>query len=55
MVHGDADQILPFEATGKRTAELIPGSQLHVVEGGPHGLTWTHATEVNKALLTFLK
>ncbi len=55
VVHGDADQILPLEATGKRTAELIPGSQLHVIEGGPHGLNWTHATEVNKALLTFLK
>jgi pimeloyl-ACP methyl ester carboxylesterase len=55
VIHGDADQILPHEATGKRTAELIPGSQLHVIEGGPHGLNWTHATEVNIALLKFLK
>jgi non-heme chloroperoxidase len=55
VIHGDADQILPIDATGKRTAALIPGAQLHVVEGGPHGLNWTHATEVNKALLTFLK
>ena len=55
VIHGDADQILPLDATGKRTAALIPGAQLHVVEGGPHGLNWTHATEVNKALLTFLK
>ncbi len=55
VIHGDSDQILPIEATGKRTAALIPGAQLHVVEGGPHGLNWTHATEVNKALLTFLK
>jgi non-heme chloroperoxidase len=55
VIHGDADQILPIDATGKRTAALIPGAQLHIVEGGPHGLNWTHATEVNKALLTFLK
>ena len=55
VIHGDADQILPIDATGKRTAELIPGAVYHVVEGGPHGLNWTHATEVNKALLTFLK
>jgi non-heme chloroperoxidase len=55
VIHGDADQILPIDATGKRTAALIPGAQLHIVEGGPHGLNWTHAVEVNTALLTFLK
>jgi non-heme chloroperoxidase len=55
VIHGDADQILPIDATGKRTAQLIPGAALHVVEGGPHGLIWTHATETNLALLTFLK
>jgi non-heme chloroperoxidase len=54
VIHGDADQILPIDATGKRTAALIPGAQLHVVKDGPHGLNWTHATEVNKALLDFI-
>jgi non-heme chloroperoxidase len=54
VIHGDSDQILPIDATGKRTAALIPGAQLHVVEGGPHGLNWTHATEVNKVLLEFI-
>lgn len=55
VIHGDSDQILPIEATGKRTAALIPSAQLHVIEGGPHGLNWTHATEVNTALLSFLE
>jgi len=55
VVHGDADQILPIAATGERLPALIPGAKLHVVEGGPHGLNWTHATEVNVALLEFLK
>ena len=55
VIHGDSDQILPIDATGKRTAALIPGAQLHVVTGGPHGLNWTHATEVNATLLRFLK
>ena len=54
VIHGDSDQILPIDATGKRTAALIPGAQLHIVAGGPHGLNWTHATEVNKALLEFI-
>jgi len=54
VVHGDADQILPLAATGKRTSEIVKGSKLVVVEGGPHGLNWTHAEEVNRALLDFL-
>ena len=54
VIHGDADRILPISATGKRTHELVKGSQLVVVEGGPHGLTWTHAEEINHALLNFL-
>lgn len=54
VIHGDADRILPIAATGKRTAELVKGSKLVVIEGGPHGLTWTHADEVNAALLDFV-
>jgi len=54
VIHGDADQILPIDATGKRTAALIPGAEYHVVAGGPHGLNWTHATEVNEVLLKFI-
>jgi pimeloyl-ACP methyl ester carboxylesterase len=54
IVHGDADRICPISVTGKRTHEAIPGSRLVVVEGGPHGLNWTHAAQLNKALLDFL-
>jgi len=54
VIHGDADRILPLAATGKRTHEAIKGSRLVVVEGGPHGLTWTHAEKVNQELITFL-
>lgn len=55
VIHGDSDQVLPIDATGRRTADLIPHAGFHVVTGGPHGLNWTHATEVNTALLEFLK
>ena len=54
VVHGDADRILPLAATGERTPEFVKGSRLVVVPGGPHGLNWTHAGEVNRELLTFL-
>jgi non-heme chloroperoxidase len=55
VIHGTGDQILPIGATGARMQMLLPQAVYHVVEDGPHGLNWTHATEVNKALLTFLK
>jgi non-heme chloroperoxidase len=55
IVHGDADRIVPFAASGKRMHELIEGSRLVVVKDGPHGLNWTHAAELNHALLDFLK
>ncbi len=55
VIHGDADRILPFAATAKRTHELVKGSRLVTVEGGPHGITWTHADKVNPELVNFLK
>ena len=55
VIHGDSDRVLPIAATGNRTHEIIKGSRLVVVEGGPHGITWTHADKVNAALVDFLK
>lgn len=54
VVHGDADRILPITASGLRTAKLIKGARMVVVEGGPHAITWTHADKVNPELLDFL-
>jgi non-heme chloroperoxidase len=54
VIHGDADRILPITASGLRTAKLIKGAQQSIVQGGPHCITWTHAQEVNAALLKFL-
>jgi len=55
VVHGDADQVLPLDKTGKRLPGLIKDVQLVVVEGGPHAIAWTHAAQVNTALLDFLR
>ena len=54
VIHGDADRILPITAAGLRTAKLIKGARLLVVKDGPHCITWTHAEEVNAALVSFL-
>ena len=55
VIHGDSDAIVPFEVSGKRTHEMIDGSELVLVEGAPHGLNATHADEFNEALLQFLR
>ncbi|WP_373894810.1 alpha/beta fold hydrolase [Virgibacillus natechei] len=54
VIHGDSDGIVPFESSGKRTHEMIPGSELALIKGGPHGLNATHAKEFNDAFLSFL-
>lgn len=54
VIHGDADRIVPFPASGKRIPEFVKGAKLIVVNGGPHGINWTHAEKVNSDLLAFL-
>jgi len=55
IIHGDADRVLPIAATGIPLHDALEGSRFVVVEGGPHGLTWTHAERVNHELLEFLR
>ena len=55
MIHGDADVSAPLDPMGRKTAKLIPGSQLKVYERGPHGLMFTHTDRLNADLLAFIK
>ncbi|MBG6184077.1 pimeloyl-ACP methyl ester carboxylesterase [Arthrobacter sp. CAN_A214] len=55
ILHGDGDGVVPFEGSGKRTHDALPGSDLHVIQGAPHGCNVSHADEFNQALLTFLQ
>jgi non-heme chloroperoxidase len=54
IVHGTADNILPIDATARRFKDLLPDATYVEIEGAPHGMLWTHAAEVNAALLEFL-
>ena len=54
IVHGTADNILPIDSTGRLFAKALPSAEYVEIEGAPHGLLWTHAAEVNEALLGFL-
>ncbi|SDK44177.1 alpha/beta fold hydrolase [Pseudomonas indica] len=55
VIHGDDDQIVPLETTGKQAARMIEGARLKVYEGAPHGfVAATHAQALNEDLLAFL-
>jgi len=54
ILHGTADNILPIDATGRAFHAALPTADYVEIEGAPHGLLWTHADEVNEALLAFL-
>ncbi|MEZ3185021.1 alpha/beta hydrolase [Pseudomonas sp. LM13] len=55
VIHGDDDQIVPLDSSGKASAALIEDAQLIVYPGAPHGLTDTHKERFNNDLLAFLK
>ena len=55
VIHGDADQTVPFEVSGKRTAEMIPNAKLLVYEGAPHGLHFTEKDRLTRDLVAFVR
>ncbi|MET8627144.1 alpha/beta hydrolase [Kitasatospora sp. NPDC004669] len=54
ILHGTGDRILPVDNTGRHFHRALPSAEYVEIEGAPHGLLWTHAEEVNSALLAFL-
>jgi len=54
ILHGDADRILPPDATSRRQAKMIKNVTFVELPGGPHGVLWTHAEQINQELVKFL-
>lgn len=54
VIHGDEDRIVPLCVSGLRTHRAVPRSRLIVIKGAPHFLGWTHADDLNRALIDFL-
>ncbi|OUE07451.1 alpha/beta hydrolase [Clavibacter michiganensis] len=54
IVHGTADNVLPIDATGRQFAKALPSAEYVELEGAPHGMLWTHGSEINQLLLDFL-
>jgi len=55
LVKGDRDQSHPIDVTGRKTAQLIRGSQLKVYKGAVHSLFITHKEQFNRDLLAFVE
>ncbi len=55
VMHGDDDQVVPFDVGGQASARLIAGAMLIVYQGAPHGITDTHKDQLGKDLLAFLE
>ena len=54
VIHGDDDQIGPFEVGGKRSAEMVVGAVLNVYSEGAHGLPDTERDRLHTDLLDFI-
>jgi pimeloyl-ACP methyl ester carboxylesterase len=55
VIHGDADQSAPLALTGRKTATLIPGCELKVYAGAPHGIAFTHTDQLNADIAAFAR
>lgn len=54
IIHGDDDAIVPFEVSGQKVHQMIEHAELSLIKNGPHGLSFTHPKELNKAILNFI-
>jgi non-heme chloroperoxidase len=54
IIHGDDDQIVPIDASARRSVELVNDATLKEYPGAPHGLFATHKDQFNTDLLDFI-
>lgn len=55
VMHSEDDQVVPYAASGPRSAELLPNGTLKTYQGFPHGMPTTEAETINADLLAFLR
>jgi non-heme chloroperoxidase len=54
-MHGDDDQIVPYEDAGPLSTKLLKNGILKTYKGFPHGMCTTQAETINADLLAFIK
>jgi non-heme chloroperoxidase len=55
VMHGNDDQIVPFQDAAPKSAALLRQGTLKIYPGFPHGMLTTHADEINQDLLAFIR
>jgi non-heme chloroperoxidase len=55
VMHGDDDQIVPYEDSAPLSAKLVKNATLKTYKGFPHGMPTTHAAQINADLLKFIR
>ena len=55
VLHGDDDQIVPYENAAVLQAQLLPDATLKLYEGYPHGMLTVNADVLNADMLAFIK
>ena len=55
VMHGDDDQVVPYDDSGPLSAQLLPNGTLKTYNGFPHGMPTTHADVINRDILEFIR
>ena len=55
VLHGEDDQIVPIDASARRSIKLLRNGTLITYPGFPHGMPTTHADQINADILAFVK
>jgi non-heme chloroperoxidase len=55
VMHGDDDQVVPYENSAPLAVKLLSDGMLKTYAGYPHGMATTHADEINADILAFIR
>ena len=55
ILHGDDDQIVPYQDAGVLSAKIVKNAKLKIYSGFPHGMLTIHADVINPDLLEFIR
>ena len=55
VLHGDDDQVVPYADSAPLTVKLLKNGSLKTYAGYPHGMATTHADDINRDILSFIR
>jgi non-heme chloroperoxidase len=55
ILHGDDDQVVPYENAALHSIEFVKNGTLKIYKGFPHGMCTTHADAINPDILAFIQ